>query len=161
MISQFGSKHHHLSSAPPSSAHQRQLSSVRSVSSAAQRRAVPFPGVPWCAMPCGAVLLCDAVRCCYLKCHTTGTTAVSTRYCMLNHKKMLSQLSYSSAAQRRAVLYGAVPCPAVLCRAALCFLSNTAVPGIMRCPIPTGMYACTCVLVIFSLPLFDCLLSDR
>ena len=32
-------------------------------SSASQRRAVPFPGVPRRSLPCGAVL-CDAVRCC-------------------------------------------------------------------------------------------------
>ena len=105
-------------------------------------------------MPCGAVLLCDAVRVRYSKCHTTGTTAVRTRYYMLNHKKCSHssvQLSPAiaqqrSAAQRRAVLYGAVSCPAVLCRAALrCAFFRTysstrchAIPG-------TDRYVCAYV----------------
>ena len=39
-----------------------------SASSAAQRRAVLFPGLPCRALPCGALLLCVAVRCCAVLC---------------------------------------------------------------------------------------------
>ena len=115
-------------------------------------------------LPCGAVLLCDAVRCCYSKCHTTGTTAVRTRYYnTLNHKKMLSsQLSPAITQQRSAAPCGAVrcravPCLALRCSAVLrCALFRTrsstryhAIPG-------TDRYVCTCVILFFSLSLFDC-----
>ena len=50
---------------------------------------MPFPGVPRCALPCGAVLLCDAgpcsaVRCCFmLVCAFFRTySSSSTRYMM-------------------------------------------------------------------------------
>ena len=53
------------------------LAQQRSASSAAQRRAVPYPAVPCRALPCPAVpchalpcgaVLCDAVRCCAVLC---------------------------------------------------------------------------------------------
>ena len=53
--------HHIISSA------QLRPAAHGSASSSAQRRAVPFPGVPWRALACGAVL-CDAMRCCAALC---------------------------------------------------------------------------------------------
>ena len=154
-----------INAAPLSRAH-------RSASSAAQRCAVPRGAVPCRALPvpCRAVrycraALCHAVPCCvrfavlflhaqyHSKCHTTGTTAVRTRYYMLNHKKCsrsLAQPSYSSAAPR-----SAVPCPAVLCRAARCFLPNIQqyqAPCDTRYR-PVCLWVCT--RLFFSLSAFD------
>ena len=63
---------------------------------------------------------------------------------MLNHEKLLSQLSsaklkLSSAALCDAVRCRALPCGTVPCCAVLSF-EHLAVPDIMRYPIPTGMY---------------------
>ena len=105
--------------------------------SSAQRRAVP----------CGAVS-CRAARCCFMLRCAFFRTYSSIRYMMRR----------SSAAQRRAVPYGAVPCPSVLCRAALCFISNTqqyqASCGNRYRPV--CMYRCTRLIFAF---LFDCPLS--
>ena len=68
-------------------------------------------------------------------------------------KTLTAQLSPAIAQQRSAAPCGtvrcrALPCGAVPCCAALPF-EHTAVPGIMRYPVPIGMYVCTCVLVFF------------
>ena len=101
-----------------------------SASSAAQLRAVPFPGAPWRALPCGAVL-CNAVRYCAMLCGVVCCAvwvSALLSLCRIT-KKMHPQLSsahsyiWLTAAQRRAV-----PCPAVLFHAADSF-EQTAVPG--------------------------------
>ena len=117
-------------------------------------------------MPCGAVLLCDAVRVRYSKCHTTGTTAVRTRYYMLNHKKCSHssvQLSPAIAQQRSTAPCGAVrcrvlPCGVVPCRAALCFLSNIQQYQVSCDTRYRPVCMCVCVLVIFFF-FIDCPLS--
>ena len=72
--SQVGSSHHQpLSSAQRCTA---ALAQQRSASSAAQRRAVAFPGVPWCALVCPAVRCGTAVRCCAVLCGAVPCCAV-------------------------------------------------------------------------------------
>ena len=77
---------------------------------------MPFPGVPWCALPCGAVLLCGIVRCCAAQCG--GELMVYKR----SHLGLAWRIINSaplSRAHRSAV--GAVwYCCAVLCHAVPC-----------------------------------------
>ena len=155
-----------ITSAPLSRAH-------RSASSAAQRRAVPRGVVPCrtLSVPCRAILLCGAVPCCAESrafCRTFPTCQVSfkvsyhryycyicTRHYIVESQKKKShsssQPSHSSATQRRAVPYGAAPCPAVLCRAALCFLSNIQQYQVSCDTRYRPVVVCTCVLIFFSL----------
>ena len=120
----------------------RQLSSAqqRTAALAQQRNAVQCRALPYGAvlcddMPCFAVLralLYLLFRTCQIRSIILGTgTTTHTRFVRttLKHKICIlssAQPSYSSAAQRRVVPCGAVFCVlgAVLCRAALCFLSN-------------------------------------
>ena len=95
MISQVGSKHHQLSSAQQRTTHSS-ASSAAYVALAQQRSAVQCRPLACPGVACRAVRCGTAVRCCSVllfECHTTGTIAVRTRYYMLNHKKMLAQLS--------------------------------------------------------------------
>ena len=104
-------------------------------------------------MPCGAVLLCDAVRCCYSKCHHR-CYCCTYRFYRLNDKKnaVTVQLSPAIAQQRSAVRCCTVPCLDLRCCAVLrCAFFRTysstryhAIPGADR-------YVCTCVLVFFRL----------
>ena len=126
------------------------------------------------ALPCIAVLLYGAVPCCaviraaldLLVCtcqvsfdevSSSSTKVHHTRFVrttFLNHIKC-SKLS-SALAQQCAAQHRAVPCGAVLCRTALCFLSNTQyqvsyeVPGTRyQVPPGAGMYVCTRVFSFF------------
>ena len=135
----------------PRSLPQPSSAARRSASSAAQRSAVPYGAVKCRALRCGAVL-CRAVPCCVLcftyflvdaryhsKYHVipgTGTT-ISTPPGLLELLRDIAESQkrtpssalrgYCSAAQRRAVPYGAVPGGAVRCRA-FC-------PAVWRCAV--------------------------
>ena len=124
-------------------------------------RAVRYFAVLCRAVPCCAVLhavvylLFRSSRYHSTKYHTWYSSteiyhARFVRITLLNHKKMHSQLSsaqisYTSAA-RSAALWGAVrrralPCGAVLCRAALCFLSGAqVVRRTISCEVPSARY---------------------
>ena len=141
------------------------LSSVahRSASSAEQRRAVPCPtvrcGTVWCCAVLHAVLYSlfrtsqvsfDELSSSSAEAH--HTSFVSTT--LLDNMKC-SQLSsaelWLSSAPRSAVLpYLALRCGAVLCRAALCFLSNTPSTSYAKYRVPkTGMHVCTRLFDVF------------
>ena len=114
---------HHIiiSSAPPSSAQPR-------CSSAAQRRAVPFPEVPCRALPCGPVL-CGDVRCCAVLCRGECFPEY-VALILLNRKKnappaqpaysYIPGIAHSSAAPCGAERCRAVPCLALRCGAVSC-----------------------------------------
>ena len=105
---QVGSSHHQLSSAQQRPA---ALAQQHSVSSAAQRHAVPFPGVLWCAVRRGT-----AVRCCEVLCATRSQLGLAWR--IINSPPLSrAHRSASSAAQRRAVPRRAVPSRSLPCPA--------------------------------------------
>ena len=160
-----------INSAPLSRAH-------RSASSAAQRHAVPRGAVPCRAlrvMPCGAVLLCGAVPCCAVlraffctspTCQVSVEVSYHRHYCCTcqvsyvesQRNALTAQLSPAIAQQRSAMRCRTVPCLALRCCAVLhcAFFRTYSSTGIMRYPVPAGMYVPrTCVLVFFSLSSFD------
>ena len=112
---------------------------------------MPFPGVP-CAMPCGAMPFGGVIRTVIppvlLLLYVPGTMCVESQ-----KNALTAQLSPAIAQQRSAVRCcvrcPTLPCGAVPCCAVLSF-EHTAVPGVMRYPVPTGVYVCRCVLIFSS-----------
>ena len=117
---------------------------------------MPFPGVPWCALPYDAVLYCCAMRCgcCAMLCGARSQLGTAWR---INSAPLSrAHRSASSTARRRAL---PVPCRAVryYCYAVLChavpgcvffaelFLHAKLLISIIRSAIPgiTYYYCCT------------------
>ena len=132
-----------INSAPLSRAH-------HSASSPAQRRAVPRGAVPCRALPCPArALPCGAVQCCAMlpafcclfihACQVSFEVSYHRYYCCTYHVRCVESQEKCSHSSAQPSYSSAAPCGAVPCCAVLSF-EDTAVPGIMRYPVPTGMY---------------------
>ena len=101
-----------------------------SASSAAQRRAVLFHGVPWRAMRYCCGMLCGVVRCCAVLCRRECFAVLTLILLIHNKNAPTAQLgpqlyiTHSSAAPCGVMRCRALPCGAMLFHTALCFLSN-------------------------------------
>ena len=129
----------------------RLRSAERTTALAHQHSAVQFHAGPCRALPCPAVrycsaVLCNAVPCCVLfavlfihACQVSFEVSHHQYYCCTYHVLCVESQKKCSHSSAQPSYSSAAPCGAVPFCAVLSF-EDTAVPGIMRYPVPTGIY---------------------